>query len=92
MAVVPGAVATAEVLEAVELLDAAAAVPLAAALALAALWLARRARIRTERTLGRVGGAGTARAGRILAVLGLCIAAAGAVALVTFYALTRFAE
>jgi hypothetical protein len=91
-AVVPGAVATAEVLEAVELLDAAASVPLAAVLGILALWLARGARIRSERTLGRVGGTGSARAGRILGALGLCIAASGAIALVTYYALSRFAE
>ena len=90
--VVPGAVAAAELLETVELLDAAAAVPLAAVLGVLALWLARGARLRTERTLGRVGGTGTARAGRILGALGLCIAASGAIAVLTYYALSRFAE
>ncbi|MEX2211991.1 MAG: hypothetical protein WD689_09560 [Gaiellaceae bacterium] len=92
VAALPVAVGLAELLEAVELLDAAAAIPVAVALGVAALRLAGEGRRRSERTLGRVGGAGAARAGRILGVLGLCLAAAGAIAVVTYYALSRFAE
>ena len=70
----------------VKLVQAAAGVPVAAVLGVAALVLARRALRRSERTLGRAGGEGAARAGRILGVLGLCLAAAGAIA-IGFYGL-----
>jgi hypothetical protein len=90
--VLPAGVAMAQVREEVELIDAAGAIPVAALLGVAALLLARGARIRIERTLGRVGGAGTAVVGRVLGVLGLCIAAAGTIAVVTYYALVRYAE
>jgi hypothetical protein len=92
IAVLPAAVGVAELLEWVELLDAAAAIPVAAALSVAALWLARAARRRIERTIGRIGGLGPARAGRALGVLGLCLAAAGAIAVASYYALSRWAE
>ena len=55
-------------------------------LGLAALLLARRALRRTERTLGRSGGEGAARAGRVLGVIGLCLAASAAIA-IGFYGL-----
>ena len=47
-------------------------------LGVAALMLARRARRRTERTIGRVGGVGVTRAGRFLAALGIYVALAAA--------------
>jgi len=50
-------------------------------LAIAAIWLARRARGRLQRTLGRSGGEGTARAGRILGWLALYVALIGAISL-----------
>jgi len=61
----------------------------AALLGLAAIWLARRARRNQERTLGRAGGRGTARAGRVLGILALCIGCAAAVALAV-YGLLRY--
>jgi hypothetical protein len=63
-----------------ELLHAGLAVPLGAALGVAALALARRARRREALRLG-AGGAGPARAGRVLAIVGLCLAASALVAL-----------
>jgi hypothetical protein len=92
IAVLPAAIGLSELLEAVRLLDTAAAIPVAAALAIAALWLSHAARRQIERTIGRIGGAGAARAGKVLGVLGLCLAAAGAIALGTYYALSHFAE
>ena len=78
--------AFAQVSARVKLVQAAAAIPVAALLGVAALVLARRAFRRSERTLGRAGGEGAARAGRLLGVLGLCLAAAGGIA-IGFYGL-----
>jgi hypothetical protein len=82
----PVAIALAQASTRVKLVQAAAGAPVAALLGVAALVLARRARRRSERTLGRAGGEGAARAGRILGVLGLCLAAAAAIA-IGFYGL-----
>lgn len=92
VAVIPAAVGLAELLGAVRLLDAAAAIPVAILCGLVALWLARGARTRIERTLGRMGGLGAARAGKTLGVIGLCLAVSAAIAVATYYALVRWAE
>jgi hypothetical protein len=81
----PAAVALAQISR-VRLLQASAAIPVAALLGVAALWLARRAGRRFHRTLGRAGGAGRARAGRFLGLLGLCLAASATIS-VAFYEL-----
>jgi hypothetical protein len=60
-----------------------------ALLGLLAVLLARKARFTTERTLGRVGGAGLTRAGRLLGLLSLCIGLTAALAL-GFYALLNY--
>jgi hypothetical protein len=86
VAALPAAIALAQVSARVKLTQAAAGAPVAALLGVAALVLARRARRRSERTLGRAGGDGAARAGRILGVLGLCLAASAAIA-IGFYGL-----
>jgi hypothetical protein len=52
-----------------------------ALLALLSISFGRRARYRHERTLGRVGGAGLARAGRFLGVVGLLAAITAGLAL-----------
>jgi hypothetical protein len=80
-AAVPVAVAVAEWHEDLELVDAGVAVPVAFVFSALAVWLARRARRGLERSLGRIGGEKTARAGRILGWLGLYIALTAAVAL-----------
>jgi hypothetical protein len=54
-----------------------------------ALLLARKAQLRNERTLGRVGGLGTARAGRILGLLSLCVGLTAGLAL-GFYGLLNY--
>jgi hypothetical protein len=61
------------------------AVPVAAVLGFVAVRLARRARRRLERTVGRAGGVGPARIGRILGWLGLYLALIGAIALAFYY-------
>jgi hypothetical protein len=61
------------------------AVPVAAVLGFIAVRLARGARRRLERTVGRAGGAVPARVGRILGWLGLYLALIGAIALAFYY-------
>ena len=90
VAVLPAGIAVAELRPEVELLDAAFAIPLAALGAVGTLWLARRARRRSDRTLGRVGGRRTATAGRVLGVIALCLSISGAIAVATYYALDRW--
>ena len=86
VAALPAAIALAQLSARFKLTQAAVGAPVAALLGLAALLFARRARRRSERTLGRAGGEGAARAGRVLGVLGLCLAASGAIA-IGFYGL-----
>jgi hypothetical protein len=86
VAALPAAIAIAQVSTRVKLTQAAAGAPVAALLGGVALLLARRARRRAERTLGRAGGENVARAGRVLGVLGLCLAASAAIA-IGFYGL-----
>jgi len=56
------------------LLDAGFAIPLGVILGIGALLLARSARFRNDRALGRLGGETAIRWGRILATLGICLA------------------
>ena len=86
-AAVPAGIAIAHYAEDVELIDAGWSVAPAAFFGLLALWLARRARRRIERTIGRVGGARTAGLGRFLGGLGLYLAAAAGVSLGVYYLL-----
>ena len=86
VAALPAAVALAQLSTRFKLTQAAVGAPVAALLGVVALLLARRAGRRAERTLGRAGGLGVARAGRVLGVLGLWLAASGAIA-IGFYEL-----
>ncbi len=61
------------------------AVPVAAVFGFVAIRLARRARRRLERTIGRAKGAVPARLGRILGWLGLYLALIGTIALAFYY-------
>jgi hypothetical protein len=92
VAALPAAIAAAEVLEGFELLDAAVAIPVGLVLAIVALVLARGARRRFERTLGRVGGRRTALLGKALGLLGLGLALAGAIAVGFYEVLERASE
>jgi hypothetical protein len=58
-------------------------------LGLLAIVLARRGLRNIERSIGRIGGEGTARVGRLLGVLSLCIGLTAGLAL-GFYALLNF--
>lgn len=64
-----------------ELLDAGFAIPVAVVLGIVAIALARRSRIQSAVSLTSRRGPGVAGAGRILGILGLCMAAAALVAL-----------
>lgn len=87
--VVPAAVAASRYVPSVSLLDAVyASVPAAVVLALAGILVARRARRRLALALGRCGGEGTARLGRVLALLGLYVGCTGAIA-IAFYGVLR---
>jgi hypothetical protein len=76
---VPGAV----------LLDAVWAIPVAAVAATVSLLFARGARGAIVRTLGRVGGSGWIRLGRILAVAGICFALSSSIAVGLYELLLR---
>lgn len=82
---IPVAVLVTDVRNDLRLLHAGVAVPVAAILGIVAIRLARRARRRLERTLGRAGGAVSARFGRILGWLGVYLALIGAIALGFYY-------
>jgi hypothetical protein len=81
--------AAAHELARVTLVQATAATCASAVLGIAALALARRARRNLDRTLGRAGGRGTARLGRGLGFLSLCVGLAAALAL-GFYELLTY--
>ena len=88
VAALPVAIYLTRFSESYDLLHAGFAIPLAAVLALVALALARRARLRVALALeGRR--PGPAAAGRVLGVVGLCLAAAAVVAL-GVYALLEY--
>ena len=88
LAVAPAAVYASNRSERVTLIQAVAATAASGVLALLALLLSRRGRLYAERTLGRAGGEGLARLGRVLGVIGLCIACAAGIAL-AFYVLLQ---
>jgi len=88
VATVPAAVAAAHYRD-IELLRAGwAAIP-AFLLGVAALMLARAARRRTERTIGRVGGRRVTRVGRFLGALGVYLALAAALSVGVYELLNR---
>jgi hypothetical protein len=89
IAAIPVAAAITGTREDLRLVHAGFAVPLAAALAIAAILVARRARQRLERTLGRAGGAKAARTGQVLGWLGVYVALIAGISL-GVYALEYF--
>ena len=93
LAAVPAGVALSWYSNRVTLLgEAAGSVPAAAVLGLYALLLARRGRETIQRTLGRSGGGGSARVGRLLGALGLCVAFTCSLALGFYGLLNLFAS
>lgn len=90
-ATLPVAIVATRYSGAYDLLHSGFAIPLAAALGIGALVLARRARALDRATLGRTGGARTARIGRLLGIVGICMAASATIA-VAVYALLLAVE
>jgi len=87
----PGGVLLARESQQVTLRTATASIAVALALGWFAIILARRARERIELTLGRAGGRGTARVGRLLGILGVLLAITAALAVGFWGLLTLFA-
>jgi hypothetical protein len=83
-AAIPVAIVVTEQREDLRLLHAGFAVPIAFVLGFAGIRLARRARRRLERTLGRAGGVVPARVGRLLSWLGVYCALIGAISLLVY--------
>jgi hypothetical protein len=84
--VVPAAVLLSRQTGKIHLIDAVWAIPIAMVLSVGALLLARGARGQIRKTLELAGGTGRLRATRWLAVAGICVALAAAIA-VGFYEL-----
>ncbi len=92
VATMPVAIAVTRSLEEYDLIHAGFAIPVGMAFGVAAVALARRARLRIERTLGRARGRRTAGIGRFLGVLGFCLATTAAISVGTYAVLTLVAE
>jgi hypothetical protein len=91
VAAVPAGIVLARESDRVSLLQSSGSIVLAVLAGLVAIVLARRARDLVQITLGRAGGAGAARLGRGLGVLGLLVAVTGALALGFYGLLALFA-
>ena len=89
LAIPPIAFIAARKLDEVSLVQATTATCVSAVLGLAAVLLARRGFRNIERTLGRIGGEGTARVGRLLGTISLILGLTAALAL-GFYGLLNF--
>jgi hypothetical protein len=92
IAAIPGGTLLARESERVTLVDSSGSVAVAALLGWAAIVLARRAQDRLQISLGRAGGGGAARVGRILGIVGLLVAGTAALALGFWGLLSLFAE
>jgi hypothetical protein len=91
LAAVPAGIVLARETHSVTLVNSSGSAVVAALLGVSAIVLARRARERVQITLGRAGGAGAARVGRALGVLGLLVGATAALAVGFYGLLTLFA-
>ena len=83
-ATMPVAILATRYSETYELIHAAFAIPFAIAFGIMAVVLARRARELERATLGKAGGARAAQIGRLLGILGLCMAASATIAVAVY--------
>jgi len=88
---VPIGIALARETEQVTLVNSSGSIAIGALLGLGAIVLARRAQDRVRMTLGRSGGAGAARVGRVLGIAGLLLCGTAALALGFYGLLALFA-
>ena len=86
VAALPAGIYLAQRSQRIGLLDASFAIPVAAIFGVAAVLLSRGARGTIARTLERAGGFRRVRAGRLLGILGICVALSASIA-VGFYEL-----
>jgi uncharacterized membrane protein len=91
-AALPATVAAAELWDLLRLIEASAAIPISLLAGIGAIVLARSARERIRRTIGRVGGARLAWIGRALGALGVALALSGTIAVGFYLFLQRIAE
>lgn len=91
VATLPAAILASEVWDVVTLLEASVAIAPAFVLAFIAVYLSRRARKTSERTLGRVRGHKLALVGRVLGYLGVYLALTASISVVTYYVLREIA-
>ena len=89
---VPAGVLLARYSERVTLVQAGISAAVGLLLGAYAILLARRGRETVEQTIGRSGGARAAHAGRLLGMLGICVALTGALAVGFYGLLTLFAD
>jgi hypothetical protein len=89
---IPGGVLLARESQRVTLVDSSGSIAVAAILGWVAIIQARRARERVQITLGRAGGTGMARAGRLLGIVGILLAATAGLALGFWGLLSLFAQ
>jgi len=83
-ATMPVAIVATRYSESYELIHAAFAIPVAVVLGILAVVLARRARALDRATLGKAGGTRAAQVGRLLGILGLCMAASATIAVAVY--------
>ena len=89
-AALPGSIAVSQGLRTWKLLASFGAIPVAAVAGMIAILFSRGARRKIELTLGRARGAGAARVGRLLGILGLYIAVTGLLTLGVYFLLSRY--
>lgn len=88
-AIIPAAIEATRKVPGAVLLDAVWAIPVAAVASVAAMLFARGAQGAIERTLGQAGGSARIRAGRVLAVAGICVTLSASIAVGLYELLLR---
>lgn len=88
--VLPAGIVLAQRSPTISLLDVGWGIPIAGGLGATAVAASNLARARVQRTLGRSGGEGRARVGRILGIVGICLAVTAAISVGFYEILLRY--